>query len=101
MTEWAYIVYGLIFTLVMLRLLKTALVELFFFGSLFALVETVHYWGAEFIGMPDFPLWVHKFTAGAMLSWIVFRLLYVAASQWVKPLRPMVRLIFGSKSARL
>jgi hypothetical protein len=95
MVEWNYLIAGTVFTLVMLRLLKGPIVELFFFGAVFGLIEAVHYWGAEFIGLPDFPVVVHKFAAGALIAWIIFRLLYVIARQWVPALRPISRLVFG------
>ena len=96
MIDWTYIWIGVVFTVVMIRILKGIIPEMLFFGTVLGIIFSWHWEFTTFLGFPDLPMYVYKIGAGILLSWILYRAwLITATKSKSKVMRKITKLVFG------
>jgi len=93
--DWTWVLAGLVFTFIILRLLTNIVSEIFIFGIILGGIERYKYWLVPDLGFPEANIALYKFAAGVGLAWILARLIWVLADQWFKVLKPISTFIFG------
>ena len=85
---------GIVFILIMARLIQSPVLEIMFFGGVFTLVEAYKFWIMP-LGFPSIPEWLTIIFATAITFWAVLRVLYVLGILFFAPLGAIVQLILG------
>jgi len=72
-------ILGVAFVVLVARLLKSHLLELFFFGGIFGLAEAYRFWGSEVLGWVQMPEYLLYFVASGFVFWSVIKILWVVS----------------------
>lgn len=76
MSSTLIILAGIATVILFVYLLKSIVMELVWFGSTIALLESWHFWG-DGIGLPPMPEWLMVFASAYIWAWVILRLLMV------------------------
>ena len=94
-----YIVIGIVFVIVMARYIPGFILELAFFGGIFALVDSYHVYLGPALNLPPLPMSVFIISASAITFWALMRVFIVVGLVFppFAPLGALSKFILGGR----